>query len=109
MAVAQARRIDVDDSGLTLVFAPNHRHLKDMVEQNRPWLENAAQQIAGRKVAVRTVLADAPASAQDAARPAAAAPEKKPSLRDQAMADSGVQAMLEVFPAEIRDVEEMEK
>jgi len=28
-------------------------------------------------------------------------------LKQQALADSGVQAMLEVFPAEIRDVEEM--
>ena len=33
-------------------------------------------------------------------------PDKK-SLREQAMADAGVQALLEVFPAEIRDVEEM--
>ena len=29
------------------------------------------------------------------------------ALREQALADAGVQAMLEVFPAEIRDVEEM--
>jgi len=27
--------------------------------------------------------------------------------REQALADAGVQTMLEVFPAEIRDVEEM--
>ena len=33
--------------------------------------------------------------------------EKKAALKAQALADSGVQAMLEVFPAEIRDVEEM--
>ena len=38
---------------------------------------------------------------------AAAPPDKKAELRKQAMADAGVQAMLEVFPAEIRDVEEM--
>ena len=31
----------------------------------------------------------------------------KPALREQALADAGVQALLEVFPAEIRDVEEM--
>ena len=35
------------------------------------------------------------------------APIAKTALREQAMADAGVQAMLEVFPAEIRDVEEM--
>jgi hypothetical protein len=33
--------------------------------------------------------------------------EKKSALREQALADAGVQTMLEVFPAEIRDVEEM--
>jgi hypothetical protein len=33
--------------------------------------------------------------------------EKKSALREQALADAGVQTLLEVFPAEIRDVEEM--
>ena len=33
--------------------------------------------------------------------------DKKAELRKQAMADAGVQAMLEVFPVEIRDVEEI--
>jgi len=32
---------------------------------------------------------------------------RKSTLREQALADAGVQALLEVFPAEIRDVEEM--
>ena len=36
-----------------------------------------------------------------------AGPDKKAALKEQAIADNGVQAMLEVFPAEIRDVEEM--
>jgi len=41
---------------------------------------------------------------------AAAAAEtdrKKSALREQALGDPGVKALLEVFPAEIRDVEEM--
>jgi DNA polymerase-3 subunit gamma/tau len=33
--------------------------------------------------------------------------DRKAALKQQALADSAVQAMLEVFPAEIRDVEEM--
>jgi hypothetical protein len=33
--------------------------------------------------------------------------DRKAALREQALADAGVQALLEVFPAEIRDVEEM--
>jgi hypothetical protein len=91
-----------------------------MVEQNRAWLERAAQQLAGHHVAVAALQRDAasaPGPASTAAAPAAAQPEggskagkdKQAVLRDQAMADSGVQALLEAFPAEIRDVEEMEK
>jgi hypothetical protein len=32
---------------------------------------------------------------------------EKPDLKARALADNGVQAMLEVFPAEIREVEEI--
>ena len=46
-------------------------------------------------------------SAQTDSAPEPAAPDPKSALRAQALADAGVQAMLEVFPAEIRDVEEM--
>jgi hypothetical protein len=35
-----------------------------------------------------------------------ASPEKKRDLKAEAMSSSTVQAMLDVFPAEIRDVEE---
>jgi hypothetical protein len=51
--------------------------------------------------------AGAGASKADAAR--AAAPQeadRKAALREQALADSGVQAMLDVFGAEIKEVEE---
>jgi hypothetical protein len=50
--------------------------------------------------------AGSPAKSPDESQ-AAEAPDKKAALRQQAMADSGVQAMLDVFSAEIRDVEEM--
>jgi hypothetical protein len=33
--------------------------------------------------------------------------DRKSALKEEALADAGVQALLEVFPAEIRDVEEM--
>jgi hypothetical protein len=38
---------------------------------------------------------------------APAAPDRQQSLKEQALADSGVQALLDVFAAEIKDVEEM--
>ena len=81
-----------------------------MFEQNRAWLETLAQQAAGRRVAVAGVQTGA--APADAAKPEdrpgeAPARDKQTALREQALADAGVQAMLEVFPAEIRDVEEM--
>ena len=63
-------------------------------------------------VAIAGVLTDAagappPSQGGAAAAADAKSTDKKSALRDKALADAGVQAMLEVFPAEIRDVEEM--
>jgi len=77
--------------------------------------------VTGRKVTVTSVQGDGPAvpaapatasgngekvqaESKPADKPAA---DKKAALRQQALADAGVQALLEVLPAEIRDVEEM--
>ncbi len=50
-----------------------------------------------------------PAAVGKTGEVAVPAPEKdrQSELRQQALADSGVQAMLDVFAAEIKDVEEM--
>ena len=37
----------------------------------------------------------------------AAGPDQKQSLKERALSDAGVQTMLDVFAAEIKDVEEM--
>jgi hypothetical protein len=103
--VAQAQKIEVAGDKITFAFAPNQRALKEMFEQNRAWLESIAQQASGRRIAVSASHTDAAAPAPDA--DAAKAADKKNALREQALADAGVQAMLDVFPAEIRDVEEM--
>ncbi len=113
--VAQAQKIEVAGDRVTFTFSPNHRTLRDVFEQNRAWIESAAQQVSGRKIAVTSVQSDASGSAapaspvDDAAQKASdkKSADKKSALREQAMADAGVQTMLEVFPAEIRDVEEM--
>jgi hypothetical protein len=108
---AQAQKIDVAGDRVTFTFSPNQKTLLNMFEQNRAWLESIAQQVAGRKVAVAGVQADAAAAAAPSGEGAASADaksaERKSALRDKALADAGVQTMLEVFPAEIRDVEEM--
>jgi DNA polymerase-3 subunit gamma/tau len=113
--VAQAQKIDVTSGRVTFTFSPSQRTLRDMFEQNRGWLESVAEKLTGGKVAVDSTQSDAPASSTAGAAPgstAAAADksdgvDKKSALKEQALADAGVQAMLEVFPAEIRDVEEM--
>ena len=107
--VAQAQKIDLADDRVTFTFSPAQRALRDEFERNRPWLEAAAHQIAGRRIAVAAVLPDAPKPDKPDVNPAPADPAavKKSALREKAMADAGVQALLEVFPAEIRDVEEM--
>jgi hypothetical protein len=104
--VAQAQKIEAGADRVTFTFSPVQRALKDAVERERAWLESAAQKIAGRKITIAAVQTDAPPPTAETAPADAGVPDKS-SLRQQAMADSGVQALLEVFPAEIRDVEEM--
>ena len=109
---SQLKKIEVSGDRVVFTFSPNQKTLLSMVEQNRAWLESLAQQVAGRKIAIAAVQTDAGGAAQSPQGDAAPAPDAKPAdkktaLRDKALADAGVQTMLEVFPAEIRDVEEM--
>ena len=105
MVVAQAQKIEIAGDRVTFTFSASQRALRDQFEQNRTWLESTAQQAGGRKIAVSAVQTEAaPAPAAGGASPQE---DKKAELRKQAMADAGVQAMLEVFPVEIRDVEEI--
>jgi DNA polymerase-3 subunit gamma/tau len=112
MVVAQSQRIEVAGDRVTFTFTPAQRALKDQFEQQKAWLESIAQPIAGRKISMASAQSDpaaaaAPAAAGAPASADAQSAEKKSALRKQALADAGVQTMLEVFPAEIRDVEEM--
>ncbi len=118
--IAQAQRIDVhgenngpDAGRVVLAFGPQHKIFKQQVEQNRPWLEEMATRIAGRPMTVSAIDGDGPAAARpaDASRAAASAAagqsDKQSELKQKAMADSGVQAMLDVFGTDIKEVEEM--
>src|SRR5215470_10109210 len=111
MVVAQAQKIDVSADRIVFTFSPNQRTLRDQVEQNKAWLETVAQQVGGRRLTVAALQDGTPSPEPRAAsaelRAASPESDRKAALKQQALADSGVQAMLEVFPAEIRDVEEM--
>jgi DNA polymerase III subunit gamma/tau len=122
MVVAQAQKIEVAGDRVTFTFSPMQRTLSSTLEQHRAWLEALAQRLAGRRMTIVGVQgeaapvlstsspggpgADAPAGDTNGAA-VSASEARKSTLREQALADAGVQALLEVFPAEIRDVEEM--
>jgi hypothetical protein len=108
MVVAQAQSIELTGDRVTFTFLANQRSLRDQFEEKRSWLESIAEQATGRKLTVTATSVPAAASpAGGQQKEAVAVPDRKTELREQAMADAGVQAMLEVFPGEIRDVEEM--
>jgi DNA polymerase-3 subunit gamma/tau len=113
IVVAQAQKIDISGDRVTFSFTPVQRALRDQFEQQKAWLESIAQPIAGRRITMASAQVEASGAPPPADNGAGAKPpaqqsaEKKTALREQALADAGVQTMLEVFPAEIRDVEEM--
>jgi hypothetical protein len=55
MVVAQAQSIDVSAEGVVFAFLPTHRSLRERFEETRPWIEAAAERLAGRKMSVRSI------------------------------------------------------
>ncbi len=108
--VSMAQRIDVAGDRIVFTFAPIHRVLRGQLDQQKPWLETLAAQLAGRRMSVVSVEGTAAALAGTPG-PAGAQPgakgDREAELREQAMSDSGVQAMLDVFGGEIKEIEEM--
>jgi len=107
--VAQAQKIDVADDRVTFTFLPAHKALREQFDQSRAWLEAAAERLSGRKIVVSAVQAATDNGEPLSPEPKAAAPAGPPKrdLKAEALESTGVQALLDVFPAEIRDVEEM--
>jgi DNA polymerase III subunit gamma/tau len=106
LAVAQAQRIDVTDERITFTFAANQNVARGQLEQNRAWLESVAERLSGKRMPVTAVQSDTATPPSAGGEPAVAAPKR--DLKAEALASSGVQAMLDVFPAEIREVEDLE-
>ena len=106
--VAQAQRIDLVDDRLVFKFTAGQRTLATQVTQGRGWLESLASKVAGRKVTVAAEQGDA--APEPAAGPAPGPPpaESQHELKMAALDDEVVQALLEVFPAEIRDIEKID-
>jgi DNA polymerase-3 subunit gamma/tau len=111
--IAQAQRIDIEPTRIVLTFGPQHKIFKQQVEQNRQWLDEMATRLAGRAMTVTAVDGEgaAPVKPGDASRAAAAGAagqgDKQSELKQKAMAEPAVQAMLDVFGTDIKEVEEM--
>jgi DNA polymerase III subunit gamma/tau len=108
--VAQAR-IDFESERVVFAFTPQHRALRAQFEQMRPWLETTATQLAGRRMAVvsaesSTGAANAGENAASAKAAPAPGDDGREALKEKALAEPNVRALLDVFAAEITDVEE---
>ena len=52
MVVAQAQKVEVEGDTIVFTFAPVHKALRAQLEGKRGWIEQLAQAVAGRKMAV---------------------------------------------------------
>ena len=105
--VAQAQHIDLVGDRLVFAYTLAQRTLASQVQQNRRWLETLATKVIGRAVAVGTTQEDATSTAP-AEAPAPASDTGPQELRARAMKDQVVKAMLDVFPTEIGEVEQID-
>ena len=112
--VAQAQRIALTGDRLVFTFTDGQRTLAGQLQQNRAWLEATAAKVIGRALSVVTEQQNGEPPAEAEPEPAAPPPvntdtnaDQADGLRARAMNDSVVKAMLDVFPAEIEDVEKI--
>ena len=126
--VAQAQRIDLEGDKVVFVFGPQHRALRAQLEpepsvarsrrdaargpqddrdrrRRGRWRARWPPSPAGAQRIVRRASLDEAAATAGEVGPAVG--DRKQSLKERALSDTGVQTMLDVFAAEIKDVEEM--
>ena len=115
LVVASAFRIDASPAGITFTFLPNQKNAKSQCEEQKAWLQSVAEKVAGKPVPVSVAVADAgaapaPPSARDQSgeprRDLSGAAKTSDDIKAEAMANSTVQAVLEIFPVEKTTIEE---
>ena len=97
--IAQARRIVLDGDRIIFTFGTNQKTLQDQLKDQCSWVEKTASQIAGKKM--RVVVEQENVDELVSTSPLAANESRKAEVMD----DPTVQAMLDVLPGEIRDIE----
>jgi DNA polymerase-3 subunit gamma/tau len=105
MVFLPARRVDVAVGSVTFVYETQPKLLASRFEALRSGLGELATSLAGRPMAVTCTVEGGPAAV---AAPAGTLGEKD-RLRAAVMSEPAVQALLDVFPADIRDVEEVKE
>jgi DNA polymerase-3 subunit gamma/tau len=101
--VAQGRGVEL--RGDKVVVKAGGAFVANQVNSNKPWLETIAQKVAGRRLPVVVEIVDA-APAADGGNGPARGPAKD-DLMAAAKANPAVQTLLEIFPAEVKDVTEL--
>ena len=116
--VAQAQRIELAPETMTFTFTPGQKTLAAQLAQNMAWLEEMAETVLGRKVAILSAQGMVSPTASLAVDPSRApvepvTPETKTgsqpvdTLRPRVMDDTFVKAMVDVLSAEIDDVQKL--
>jgi DNA polymerase-3 subunit gamma/tau len=109
--IASAHRIDVAGRAVSFVFGPRPSTLANQFEQQRPSLEEIASKLAGHPMKIAAVedreLAGAGGGAAAGTPAPAGNAADQDRLKASVMSEPAVQAMLDVFPAEIKDIEEL--
>jgi DNA polymerase III subunit gamma/tau len=111
LVVASAFRIDASPAGIVFTFLPNQKNAKSQCEEQKSWLMTIAEKVAGKAVPISVVVADAgavpapapPSPVSPLSSPVKSSPD---DLKSEAMANSTVQAVLEIFPVEKTTIEE---
>ena len=116
--VAQAQRIELAPETMTFTFTPGQKTLAAQLAQNMAWLEEMAETVLGRKVAILSAQGMVSPTESLAVDPSRApvepvTPETKTgsqpvdTLRPRVMDDTFVKAMVDVLSAEIDDVQKL--
>jgi len=109
--VGQAQSIDIEGEKVIFRFTDAQKFVADLVWQNKDWLEKLALQVVGRRLSVIAESTGAGAGTPPGRGGARDADRARQSadLKAAAMNTPTVQAILEIFPAEITDVTELKK
>jgi DNA polymerase III subunit gamma/tau len=104
MVFLPARRVEVAVGSVTFVYESQPKLMAGRFEALRPGLSELATSLAGRPMVVSCRVEGGPAVAAPTAQQG-----EKDRLKAAALAEPAVQKLLDVFPADIRDVEEVKE